>query len=304
MILVTGATGFVGAEILRRASARGWRVRGLSRRPECAEELGRLPHVELFRSDVGDPVDLDEALEGVKTVIHLVGIIVATRAQSFEKAHIVGTKTVLEATVRAGVRRYVHMSALGVEAGRGLSEYYRTKWAAEEAVRASDVEATVLRPSIIFGPGDDFVNQLARVVRLSPVVPLPGGGTTRFQPVWVGDVAECFLQAARMDSTPQPVYDVVGPEILSLREIVNVLANAMGRRRKTVAVPIGPLRVGAAIAERVLPRPPLTRDQLAMLAWDNTTDPESVARLLQDFELEHAGVEEKMPGWLIARSAR
>jgi NADH dehydrogenase len=304
VILVTGATGFVGAEILRRASARGWRVRGLSRRPECAEELGRLPHVELFRSDVGDPVDLDEALEGVKTVIHLVGIIVATRAQSFEKAHIVGTKTVLEATVRAGVRRYVHMSALGVEAGRGLSEYYRTKWAAEEAVRASDVEATVLRPSIIFGPGDDFVNQLARVVRLSPVVPLPGGGTTRFQPVWVGDVAECFLQAARMDSTPQPVYDVVGPEILSLREIVNVLANAMGRRRKTVAVPIGPLRVGAAIAERVLPRPPLTRDQLAMLAWDNTTDPESVARLLQDFELEHAGVEEKMPGWLIARSAR
>ncbi len=304
MILVTGATGFVGAEILRRASARGWRVRGLSRRPECAEELGRLPHVELFRSDVGDPVDLDEALEGVKTVIHLVGIIVATREQSFEKAHIVGTKTVLEATVRAGVRRYVHMSALGVEAGRGLSEYYRTKWAAEETVRASDVEATVLRPSIIFGPGDDFVNQLARVVRLSPVVPLPGGGTTRFQPVWVGDVAECFLQAARMDSTPQPVYDVVGPEILSLREIVNVLANAMGRRRKTVAVPIGPLRVGAAIAERVLPRPPLTRDQLAMLAWDNTTDPESVARLLQDFELEHAGVEEKMPGWLIARSAR
>jgi NADH dehydrogenase len=304
VILVTGATGFVGAEILRRASARGWRVRGLSRRPECAEELGRLPHVELFRSDVGDPVDLDEALEGVKTVIHLVGIIVATREQSFEKAHIVGTKTVLEATVRAGVRRYVHMSALGVEAGRGLSEYYRTKWAAEETVRASDVEATVLRPSIIFGPGDDFVNQLARVVRLSPVVPLPGGGTTRFQPVWVGDVAECFLQAARMDSTPQPVYDVVGPEILSLREIVNVLANAMGRRRKTVAVPIGPLRVGAAIAERVLPRPPLTRDQLAMLAWDNTTDPESVARLLQDFELEHAGVEEKMPGWLIARSAR
>ncbi len=299
MILVTGATGFVGAEILRRASARGWRVRGLSRRPEHAEDLGRLPHVELFRADVADRDDLDEALEGVKAVIHLVGIIVATREQSFERAHVVGTKTVLEATVGAGVQRYVHMSALGVETGRGLSEYYRTKWVAEEAVRATDVEATVLRPSIIFGPGDDFVNQLAKAVRLSPVVPLPGGGTTRFQPVWVGDVAECFLQAARMDSTPQPVYDVVGPEIVSLREIVNVLANAMGRRRKTVAVPIGPLRVGAAIAERIFPRPPVTRDQLAMLARDNTTDPQSVARLLQDFELEHAGLKEKMPGWLI-----
>lgn len=299
MILVTGATGFVGAEILRRASARGWRVRGLARRPERAADLGRLPHVELFRADVGDRADLEEALEGVKTVIHLVGIIVATREQSFESAHVVGTKTVLEAAVGAGVQRYVHMSALGVETGRGLSEYYRTKWVAEEAVRATDVEATILRPSIIFGPGDDFVNQLAKAVRLSPVVPLPGGGTTRFQPVWVGDVAECFLQAARMDSTPRPVYDVVGPEIVSLREIVNVLANAMGRRRKTVAVPIGLLRVGAAIAERILPRPPLTRDQLAMLARDNTTDPQSVARLLQDFELEHAGLKEKMPGWLI-----
>jgi NADH dehydrogenase len=304
VILVTGATGFVGAEILRRASARGWRVRGLSRRPEQAEELERLPHVELFRGDVGDADGLDEALEGVRAVIHLVGIIVATRDQSFERAHVVGTKTLLEATALSGVRRFVHMSALGVEGGRVLSEYYRTKWAAEEAVHASDVEATVFRPSIIFGPGDDFVNQLARVIRLSPVVPLPGGGATRFQPIWVGDVAECFLQAARMGSTLQPVYDVAGPEVLSLREIVIQVANAMDRRRKTVAVPIGPLRVGAAIAERVLPRSPLTRDQLAMLARDNTADPESVARLLHDFEIEHAGLRDKMPGWLTARSAR
>lgn len=304
MILVTGATGFVGAEILSRASARGWRVRGFSRRPERAVELGRLPHVELFRGDVGDPDDLDEALEGVKAVIHLVGIIVATRDQSFERAHVVGTKMLLEATARAGVRRYVHMSALGVEGGRGLSEYYRTKWVAEEAVRASDIETTVFRPSIIFGPGDDFVNQLARVIRLSPVVPLPGGGTTRFQPIWVGDVAECFLQAACMGSTPERIYEVGGPQIVSLREIVIQLADAMGRRRKTVAVPIGPLRVGAAIAERVLPRSPLTRDQLAMLARDNTAEPESVARLLHDFEIEHAGLRDKMPGWLIARSAR
>jgi NADH dehydrogenase len=298
VILVTGATGFVGAEILRRASARGWRVRGLSRRPERVEELGRLPHVELFRGDVGDADDLDEALEGVKAVIHLVGIIVATRDQSFERAHVVGTKTLLEATARSGVRRYVHMSALGVVEGRGLSEYYRTKWVAEEAVHASDVEATVFRPSIIFGPGDDFVNQLARLIRLSPVVPLPGGGTTRFQPIWVGDVAECFLQAARMENTPERIYEVGGPQIVSLREIVIQLANAMGRRRKTVAVPIGPLRLGAAIAERVLPRSPLTRDQLAMLARDNTTDPESVARLLHDFEIEHAGLRDKAPGWL------
>ncbi len=298
MILVTGATGFIGAEILRRGSARGWRMRGLARRPDRAEALGRLPHVELFRGDIGETGDLGEALEGVTALVHLVGIIVETRAQSFRETHVTGTENVLRAARNAGVRRYVHMSALDVEAGRNSSEYYRTKWAAEEAVRASGLTATIFRPSLVFGPDDEFFNRLALGIRWSPVVPLPGGGRTRFQPVWVGDVAECFLQAARMEATPEPVYDLAGPVVLTLREIVSVLARILGKRRATVPVPVAPLKLAAGLAERILSRPPLTRDQLKMLALDNVSDRESIRALKRDFEIEHARLADKAPAWL------
>lgn len=302
MILVTGATGFVGAEILRRASRRGWRVRGLARDPEKAEALGRLPHVELYRANVNDRPELDEAMADVDAVIHLVGIIVETRQQSFEEAHVEGTETVLAATRAAGIRRYVHMSALGVEQGKDLAAYWSTKWRAEEAVRASGLSATIFRPSLIFGPDDKFFNSLARVIRWSPVVPLPSGGTQRSQPVWVGDVAESFLQAARAESTPRETYDVAGPEVLTLRQIVAVLGQVLGKRRVVVPLPLGPLRLAAEIAERVLPSPPVTRDQLKMLAVPNVGDPESVRELTRYFEIEHVSLAKKAPAWL-ARKA-
>lgn len=304
MILVTGATGFVGSEILRRASRRGWRVRGLARHPEEAEALGRLPHVELFRADIGDRQELAEAMEGVRAVIHLVGIIAPTKRQGFEEAHVGGTENVLEAATNAGVRRHVHMSALGVERGRELTAYWRTKWAAEEAVRSSGLSYTIFRPSTIFGPDDVLFNRLAKLVRWSPVVPLPGGGGQRMQPVWVGDVAECFLQAARMERTPRDTYEVAGPDILTLREVVGVLAGVLGKRRAVVPVPIAPLRLGAGLAERVLSSPPITRDQLEMLAVPNVADPDSVRALTRDFEIEHARLARKAPAWLAGEARR
>ncbi len=309
MILVTGATGFVGAEVVRRASRRGWRVRGLARHPEREEALGRLPHVELFRGDVLDPPELGEAMEGVDQVIHLVGIIAPTREQSFHDVHVRGTEHVLQACADHGIRRYVHMSALGTERGRDRSEYWRTKWRAEKAVAAAasrgagGLEATILRPSLVFGPDDDFFNRLARVIRWSPVVPLPGGGGQEFQPVWVGDVAEVFLQAARMERTARPVYRVAGPEVLTLREIVAELAKVLGKRRATVSVPAAPLRLAARMAEKLLLSPPVTPDQLAMLEIPNVADPESIRALLAEFEIEHARLADKAPGWLGRTSA-
>jgi NADH dehydrogenase len=307
MILVTGATGFVGAEIVRRASRRGWRVRGLARHPEEAEALGRLPHVELFRGDVLDPPTLAEAMEGVEQVIHLVGIIAPTRRQSFEDVHVGGTRNAVAASLNAGVRRFVHMSALGADRGRERSEYWRTKWAAEEEVRAAagragGLEATIFRPSLVFGPDDEFFNRLARIARWSPVVPLPAGGRQEFQPVWVGDVAEAFLQAARMERTPRPLYEAAGPEVLTLREIVKQLAAVLGKRRAVAPLPVAPLRLIAAAAERALPSPPVTRDQLAMLEVPNVADPDSVRAFANDFEIEHATLARKAPEWLARTS--
>ncbi len=303
MILVTGATGFVGAEIVRRASRRGWRVRGLARHPEESEVLGRLPQVELFRGDVLNPEDLAEAIEGVEAVIHLVGIIAPTRRQSFEDVHVGGTKNVLSACTNAGVPRLVYMSAIGAERGRERSEYWRTKWEAEEAVRASGLAATIFRPSLIFGPEDEFFNRLARVARWSPVVPLPAGGRQEFQPVWVGDVAEAFLQAARMEATPRPLYHAAGPEVLTLREIVKQLAAVLGKTRAVAPLPVAPLRFAAGLVERVLSSPPVTRDQIAMLELPNVADPDSVRAFAQDFEIEHARLSAKAPAWLARKSA-
>lgn len=305
MILVTGATGFIGAEILRRASRRGWRVRGLARHPERAEALGRLPNVELFRGDVVEPDELDEAMEGVSAVIHLVGIVAPTAAQSFAAVHVRGTEHVLAAAGRAGVGRWIHMSALGVEAGRGRAEYFRTKWAAEEAVRAADLSRTIFRPSIVFGPDDDFTNRLARVLRWSPVLPLPGGGRQRFQPVWVGDVAECFLQAARAEATPREVYDLAGPEVLTLAEMARALARAMNAGpRAIVPLPMPLARAGAALLE-VVPGPsPITREQLTMLELGSVADPAALAALRADFEIEHPRLADKAPSWLARDSTK
>ncbi len=298
MILVTGATGFVGAEILRRASRRGWRVRGLARHPERAEALGRLPHVELYRGDVTDQSDLDEAMEGVTAVVHLVGIIAETKSATFEEVHVGGTERVLAAAARAGVPRYVHMSALGVEAGRDRTGYFRTKWAAEQAVRSSDLSYTVFRPSTIFGRDGDFVRMLARAVRWSPVLPLPGGGRQRMQPVWVGDVAECFLQAARVDATPRDTYEVAGPEVLTLADLAAALARAMNvRPRLVVPLPMALVRAGAALVEALPVPAPVTREQLVMLELESVADPAAVDGLRADFEIEHARLEDKAPAW-------
>jgi uncharacterized protein YbjT (DUF2867 family) len=214
-------------------------------------------------------------MAGCDTVVHLVGIIRETpaAASTFERIHTQGTINVLEAAATTGVRRYVHMSALGARAG-ARSRYHRTKWAAEEAVRASPIPWTIFRPSIIYGPADQFVNMLAAMVRRYPVVPVIGTGVQRLQPVPVEQVAEAFARAIGLEATVKHVYEVGGPDAVTMLELLDLIGAALGRPRvRKVHVPIGLIRPLARLLHR-LPGFPLTPDQLVMLEEDNVCDPQ------------------------------
>jgi NADH dehydrogenase len=213
-------------------------------------------------------------MAGCQAVVHLVGIIRErpTAGTTFEMVHTQGTINVLEAAMAAGVRRLLHMSALGSRPG-ARARYHQTKWAAEETVRASGLAWTIFRPSIIYGRGDEFVTMLARMVERSPVVPVIGSGRQRLQPVPVEHVAEGFARALALPATEKHVYEVGGPDQLTMVELLDAIGSALGHRRVRKAhVPLGFMRPVARILHR-LPGFPVTPDQLRMLEEDNVCDP-------------------------------
>jgi uncharacterized protein YbjT (DUF2867 family) len=272
-IFITGATGFVGRAVVPALRAHGYAVRCLVRRGS-EPDLRGLEAIERVEGDVLSPEALERDMAGCDTVVHLVGIIRETpaTASTFERIHTQGTINVLEAAAATGVRRYLHMSALGARAG-ARSRYHRTKWAAEEAVRASPIPWTIFRPSIIYGAADQFVNMLAAMVRRYPVVPVIGTGQQRLQPVPVEQVAEAFARAAALEATVKHVYEVCGPDAVTMLELLDRIGAALGRSRvRKVHVPIGLVRPLARLLHR-LPGFPLTPDQLLMLEEDNVCDP-------------------------------
>ena len=245
--------------------------------------------VETIRGSVVDGQGLEAACRGCDAVIHLVGIIAEVGAQTYRRVHSEGTQNLLAAARVAGIRRWVQMSALGARAG-AAAEYHRTKWEAEEMVRASGLEWTIHRPSIVFGPGDGFVGFFARMSRWSPVLPLIGGGGMQFQPIAVEDVATCFVGALGRPSTVGKTYDLCGRERFTLRDIFRQVLEVTGRRRLLLPVPWVVAGVQARMAEilfaKMLGRtPPLNRDQLLMLREDNIGDP---GPMMRDYGLEPA----------------
>jgi NADH dehydrogenase len=213
-------------------------------------------------------------MAGCDAVIHLVGIIREQRAENvtFERVHTEGTRHVLEAAKAAGIRRYLHMSALGTRRG-AASRYHRTKWAAEEAVRASELEWTIFRPSIIYGRGDGFVTLLASMIRRLPAVPVIGSGRQRLQPVPVEQVASGFVGALELPATAGQTYEVGGPEAVTMVELLDLIGRALGRRRVLkVHVPLGAMTPLARLLHP-LPGFPVTPDQLLMLGEDSVCDP-------------------------------
>jgi NADH dehydrogenase len=274
-VFVTGGTGFVGRAILARLAGRGHPARALVR--SGRQPRAGLPGVEWAAGALLDGAGLVPLLRGCDAVIHLVGIISEAGPQTFERIHTEGTRSVVGAAQRAGVARFIHMSALGTRPG-AASRYHRTKWAAEEIVRGSGLAWTIFRPSLIYGPGDGFTNLFARLSRWSPVLPVMGAGTARLQPVGVGAVSQAFVGALERPESTGRTYDLAGAERLTFNEVLAVILAALGRRRFMLHLPLPLARAQAALLETVCPAllrrpPPLNRDQILMLQEDNVGEP-------------------------------
>jgi uncharacterized protein YbjT (DUF2867 family) len=283
-VIVTGGSGFVGRHITARLAKEGHTVRILSRHAHPpSREAASESNPELVRGDIAEPGSLDAAFAGMDAVIHLVGIISEVGRNTFEKAHVIGTRNVLAAARRAGVGRFIHMSALGTRPN-AVSRYHQTKWQAEELVRNSGLQYTIFRPSIIYGPGDGFVSLFARLSRFAPFLPVIGSGTARMQPVPVHVVADAFVKALTEPAAIGNTYDLAGPDELTFLEALDAILDSAGRRRPKIHVPVPLARSGAALMEWLLGRmlriaPPLTRDQIQMLQEDNTGDPTPAVEL-------------------------
>lgn len=301
-VLVTGGTGFVGTHVVNALLRRGHAVAALSRRPEATRNRYNRP-VETVAGDVLDPASLARAFAGREAAVHLVGIIHEQGEQTFDRMHREAVENVLAAARGAGVRRLLHMSAMGASED-SPAVYGRTKAAGEKAVRVSGLDWTVFRPSIIFGPGDGFVSLLAGLVRVNPVfIPVIGKGTTRFAPVSVYDVARVFGESLEKPETAGKAFEVGGPEIFTLDEIYREIAAAVGKPRKPlVHFPVWWGRFLAARFEGLARRgwieaPPLTLDQLRSLSRDNTADiSQTLAVFGESWRAFRPGIREYLTG--------
>ncbi len=268
-IAMTGATGYVGTEVLAKLLRRDHDVRALVRRPDRAGPLGDLG-VELVAGGLDGEDALRRLVAGADAVVHLVGIIAESGRQTFDAVHVRGTQSLLAAAREAGVPLFVHMSALGARGEAAATKYHRTKWQAEEAVRASGLAHVVFRPSIVAGPGNAAIAMMLNMLRFSPVVPVIGDGRYELQPLWVGDLAEAFARAIERPDL-RGTFDLGGPERLTYHQMLDHLEAALGVRRPRVGVPVGVARF-AALAGAALPNAaPITSEQLQMLLEGSTT---------------------------------
>jgi uncharacterized protein YbjT (DUF2867 family) len=280
MILITGGTGFIGRHLVARMASEGEQMRVLAR------HRAEVPGAEIVRGDVTEPSSLAAAVQGCSAVIHLVGIIRESRSASFHRVHAEGTRNVIAACLGSGVRRLLHMSALGVRE-RAASRYHRSKWEAEQLVRQSGLDFTIFRPSIAFGEGDAFLPTIRSLVAVPPVIPIIGPGTALLQPVSVEDIVSCFVGALRKDETVGQTYELGGPETYGFEQLIDLVADTEGIEKLKVHLPLWLMRPAAAILSRLSSRFPLTPDQLTMLLEDNCCD---ITAMRRTFGVEPASL--------------
>ena len=278
MIFVTGASGFVGGHVVHELRGRGLVVRCLVRDPRKAAKLAAWG-CELSQGDMTDPASLRRGVDGADTVVHLVAIRQGHEEQ-FRRVMVDGTRDLLAAASDAGVRRFLHMSALGTsEATKELVPYYRAKWEMEEMVRASGVPQVIFRPSFIFGPDGGILPTFAKLARLAPVTPIIGSGRQRIQPIWADDVAIYFADGAARDDVTGRTFELGGPDVVSWNEFWGRLKAMRGMRRPSIHVPVSLMRLNALLTERLPGNIPLTRDLLKMLEYgDNVVSNDDAVR--------------------------
>ena len=296
-VAILGGAGFIGRYIVKRLAERGDVVSVGGRDATSARYLrlkGEVGQVGLFNLSIDDESLLPAFVAGNDAVINLVGILHESGRQRFETLHHVGPARLARLAREAGVERFVHISALGADP-RSPSIYARTKAAGEGAVRDAFPTATILRPSVVFGPEDQFFNRLATMAMISPVIPLIGGGETRFQPVYVGDVAEAAVRVIDDSTTAGRTYELGGPKVYTMRELTELLLAEIHRKRLLVNLPFGLASLQARFLS-LLPEPPLTPDQVELLKRDNVVG--AGAQTLETLGITPTAVEAILPTYL------
>lgn len=306
LAVVFGGSGFIGRNVVRELAKRGWRVRVAVRRPHHAQFLrpmGAVGQVQLIQANVRHRPSIERALVGADAVVNLVGVLFQTGAQSFARVQAAGAASIAELAAKAGVETFVHLSAIGADKD-GESLYARTKGEAEIAVRAAIPSATILRPSVVFGPEDLFFNKFATMLAAAPAfLPLPlliGGGATKFQPVYVDDVADAVCAALVRHEARGKTFELAGPRTYTFRQILEFVLDETGYRRILAPVPfaIAPALgiVGEGIGRLPFFAPPITRDQIRLLKRDNVAAPGAPG--LADLGVAPTTVEAIVPSYL------
>jgi uncharacterized protein YbjT (DUF2867 family) len=279
LVTIFGGSGFVGRHTVRALAKDGFRVRAASRRPDLAgylQPMGNVGQIQPVQANLRFPESVRRAAEGASVVVNAVGILAGTGAQTFTAIHAAGARAVAKAAREAGAQRFVHISAIGASRS-SRANYALTKAAGEAAVLEEFPGAVIIRPSIVFGPEDEFFNRFAAMARVSPVLPLIGGGKTRFQPIYVGDLAAAISFAASGGAKPGTTYEVGGPEVLSFRELLERTLAYSGRSRGFISMPFWLAKLQALLT---WPLPnslrPLTVDQGRLLQTDNVVSADAI----------------------------
>lgn len=309
LVVVFGGSGFIGKQVVRALAQRGYRVRVAMRRPHLGHELrlmGDVGQVQIVQANVRFPDSIDRALEGADAVVNLVAVLHSRGKQSFEALHVDAARAIAEAAAKRGIERFAHISAIG--ASEKGAQYARTKFAGERAVLETLPSATILRPSIVFGPEDAFFNRFAGMAQTMAALPLGGlpligGGKTKFQPIFVGDVAEAVAAALATPAAQGRVYELGGPNIYTFKQLLDFIRIETRRNVPLIPLPFfiaHPLGLLFSGLFSVTPwAPPLTGDQVTMLKRDNVVGDDPTALTIQDLGITQLeSVEAIVPAYL------